>query len=245
MEDKKKQFTLYEYLLFFWRKKLFLILIPLIGLVLGGAASYLVPKKAEYIGQTTVYTGSVYLEILNDRAMVADRYGLNPEDEFYVSANNFLKVKVYGDDESYLENKLEAFRTDLESDLMNEYEKRFQETESIIERTENYLSQLESAQEQYLNRLDSALSEEDSAVFEEIVRQNDVEIASSLAKIDRVNADLAFFEKPEVSSVNVSKVDNHTLEYVIGGFILGLFLAVVMLILWKYILDARRASKID
>ncbi|WP_113930695.1 hypothetical protein [Bacillus sp. P14.5] len=248
---------------FFLEKKLFLILIPLIALVLGIAASYLIPQKAEYVGQATVYTGSVHLDVLNDEDMISKRYG--PVDDIYVPDSNFIKLTVNEDTTAKAEKKLQASISKLESDLMDQYEMQLTETRNVIERTENHLDRLEAAQDNYLNRImNNTLTVEDSVSYAELLRKNeidfsdeenitfaslfiqlDVDIALAKAKIDRVENDLTFFEKPEVSDINISETDKHTLEYAIAGFIFGLFFTILALILWKYILDARRALKID
>jgi hypothetical protein len=250
LEENKKQYTLYQYLRFFWKKKHFFIIIPIVTLLLGIAGSFLVPKKGDYVGESTVYTGSISLQILSDPGTVVDLYGKNLDKDIdaYVSGRNFIKIKLYGDDEAKVKKNLEEMTSELEEDLVDDYDKRVEYTESVLEATDSELKKLRESRQKYEGRLDvnnTQLTIEDTEFYSELLLHTETEIASSISKIERMQRDIEFFEKPNVTNLDVIKTDRNTLEFAIAGLLLGMFLTIVLLILWKYILDARRALKHD
>ena len=62
-----------------------------------------------------------------------------------------------------------------------------------------------------------------------------------------METDLDLFEKPKIvnQQVTVAEINTYKAEFTIAGLIFGLLLAFLVLILWKYIIDARRYKQHD
>ncbi|MGG3912726.1 hypothetical protein [Rossellomorea vietnamensis] len=219
-------------------------------MLLGIAGSFLVPKKGDYVGESTVYTGSISLQILSDPGTVVDLYGKNLDKDIdaYVSGRNFIKIKLYGDDEAKVKKNLKDITSNLEEALVGDYDERIKYTQGVLDATTSELEKLKESKQKYQDRLDinnTQLTIEDTEFYSELLLHTETEIASAISKIERMERDIEFFEEPNVTNMGVVKTDRNTMKFAIAGLLLGIFLTIVFLILWKYIIDARRALKHD
>jgi hypothetical protein len=238
---EQKRFALYEYLIFFWKKKQFFIIIPLIFALLGFGASYLVPKKADYVGSGTVFTGSVKLKALTNPSNIMATFGegIEGDIEADVTSESYVKIKIYNDDKAQLESDLAKMTGDLEKALLDSYEYRKQTTEKYVQLNTDRLDKLNKVLDAYMNKSSDTPFEEKNDT-DSVVEWTESEIADVVATINRVEGDLAFFEPPSIVRQDVNVVDTHKMELTLAGLILGIVAAILFLMLWKYMNEARR-----
>jgi hypothetical protein len=74
----------------------------------------------------------------------------------------------------------------------------------------------------------------------EMIETNESENTECLVTINRVKGDLSFLEKPVLVTSSVEQGKSYLKQSVAIGFVLGILLSFVILMLWKYIFDARR-----
>ena len=89
---ENKSYRLYDSLEFFWRKKVWFIIIPLIAAILGYFGSMLIPKDGDYVGKSTVFTGSVKLEALTNPDHIMAKYGqhFSGKSEVFVPTRSYI-----------------------------------------------------------------------------------------------------------------------------------------------------------
>lgn len=239
---EKKPFVFYEFLLFFWKKKVFFIIIPLIVTLIGYGSSFIILNKAKYVGQTTVFTGSIQLKAMNDPANLVSQFGdgVDGEIDAYVSSDSYIKIKVFNDDKDELTKDLNEMTDKIEAALLQSYDSRLEITEKNLKSHEDRQVQLSEAMDIYLERLNGDLTVEESLEYTELLAKTEVEMTDASTKAQRIINDLAFFEKPSVIRNDVKPANNYRTELTIAGFVLGVFMTFLILALWKYILDARR-----
>lgn len=240
---EQKRFALYEYLIFFWKKKQFFIIIPLIFALLGFGASYLVPKKADYVGSGTVFTGSVKLKGLTNPSNIMATFGegIQGDVDADVTSESYVKIKIYNNDKAQLESDLAKMTGDLEKALVDSYEHRKQITEEYVKLNRDRLDELNDVLDAYSEKTkNSNLPIEQSSDVDSVVEWTESEIADVVATINRVEGDLAFFEPPSIVRQDINAVDTHKVELTLAGLILGIIAAVLFLMLWKYMNEARR-----
>lgn len=243
---EKKKFVLYEYLVFFWRKKIFFLIIPLIFALLGLGASYLIPKDGKYVGNATIFTGSVKLKALTNPSNIIAEFGpdINGEIDAYVTSESYVKLKIYNDNKEQLEKDLEKMATGVEKSLHDNFVLREQITQDSVNTAKTKLEKLHVVLEGLTKRLETASIGEMSDLTSTI-EWTEMEIADTEARISRINGDLAFFEPPSVNRQEVTLVNTYKTELSIAGLILGVFATFLILMLWKYIIEARRYSSHD
>lgn len=239
---EQKKYPFYDKLKFFWEKKTWLVLIPITFAIIGVVLSFLWPKEGEYIGKSTVFTGSINLLSLSDPEHVASTYGdsISGNLDVFVPNRNYIETTVHDDDPDTIEKELAAFDEQLTSDLLAEYEKRKQITEDYVVTLEGRVESLTSSIEQYQSALDQATDVTETSNYTTLLTTAETQLSETTATLQRVKNDLAFFESPALVSEKVAKVDRHTLELGLGGFMFGLLVAFFVILLWQYISEAKR-----
>ncbi|WJQ00132.1 hypothetical protein QT234_16280 [Geobacillus stearothermophilus] len=74
----------------------------------------------------------------------------------------------------------------------------------------------------------------------DLLVESENNLTEVMERVNRIRGNLAFYEMPAVLSETVAKSKTYTGQLAVIGLVLGLFVTVVWLTLWKYILDARR-----
>lgn len=240
---EKKPFVFYEFLMFFWKKKIYFIIIPLIFTLLGFGGSYIFPNKTQYVGNSTVFTGSIKLKAMTDPSNVVAQFSENVDGEIdaFVSSESYIKIKVFSDDKDELTKDLNDMTDRIENALLENYETRLTITEEHLKSLEDREKVLSEARELYLSQLSkNNLAIDDSEEYTQLLAWTEGEITEARADAQSVRNDLAFFEKPSVIRNEVQQTKTYRTELTIAGFALGVFMTFLILSLWKYILDARR-----
>lgn len=240
---QEKKFVMYEYLLFFWKKKMTFIIVPVIFALIGAGASFVVPKDADYVGNTTIFTGTIKLGALSNPENVAATYGTDVEGEIegFVSSDNYMKFKIYDDDRDRLEADLDKMTKKVEEALLESYESRSKATIAYRDKLIAQETELGEVLRVYSERLqNSDLTIEQELDTNAIVQYTEQQLADVIATAQRITNDIEFFEQPSIVTQSVSETKSYTMEYAVAGLILGVLMAFLILILWKYIIDARR-----
>ncbi|MBY0123500.1 hypothetical protein [Bacillus sp. S/N-304-OC-R1] len=245
---EQKRFVLYEYLLFFWKKKIFFIIIPLIFMLLGFGGSYLVPKEGKYVGTSTVFTGSVKLKALTNPTNIDAEFGKDVHGviDSYVSSESYIKIKIYDDNKERLEKDLQKMTSGVEEALIENYNLRYKKTEEGIEETQAKLDAMNNVLSSASKKIESKdLTIDETARITSLLEWTEVEASTALASIQKMNTDLAFFEKPSIVKQDINTVDTYKKELTLAGLLLGIFATFLILMLWKYIIEARRYYQHD
>lgn len=241
---EQKRFVLYEYLVFFWKKKAFFLIIPLTFTLIGFGGSYLVPKEGKYVGNATVFTGSIKLKALTNPISIEADYGKDVHGvmDIYVSSESYIKIKIYDDNKERLEQDLQKMTAGVEWALVDSFDRRYKATEDAIALNQRKYDALEEG----VLASSSAKLESNNLTIEEtshitsLLEYTEFEMASTATSISKMKGDLEFFEPPSIVSLNVNEVDTYKLEFSLAGLILGVFATVLILMLWNYINEARR-----
>ncbi|QED49632.1 GumC domain-containing protein [Cytobacillus dafuensis] len=240
---EQKKFVLYEYLDFFWKKKVFFLIIPLLFTLLGFGASYVIPNKGNYVGSAKIFTGAVSLKGLKDPSYVVDQFGkdVNGEIEAFVSSDSFIKIKIYNDDKEELKKDLHKMTSSIEKAMLDNYNLRYSITEDNINNNENQLKELNDVLKVTNEKLESGqLNVTEAERVASVLENTEAQIADVQARNQRMTGDLATFEKPSIASEEVKAVDRHQVELSLAGLVFGVFATFLILMLWKYVNEARR-----
>ncbi len=242
---EQKRFVLYEYLVFFWKKKVFFLIIPLIFTLLGFGGSYLVPKEGKYVGSATVFTGSTKVKALTNPTNINKEFGKHVHGviDSYVSSESYIKIKIYDDNKERLEQDLQRMTSGVEKALVDSYDLRYKTTEEGIKLNEKKFAALEGVLDSSSAKLESNnLTIDETSNITSLLEYTELEMATTSVSIQRMKTDLSFFiyEKPSIVSQNVKTVDTYKLEFSLAGLILGVFATFLILMLWNYINEARR-----
>lgn len=243
---ENKTYRLYESLEFFWKKKVWFIIIPVILALLGYVGAMLIPKDGEYVGKSTVFTGSVKLEALTNPEHIQTKYGqhFTGPTEVFVPTRSYIKVETYGNNEDELTKELTQFNDQLIEGLMAQHDKVIQGTETYAQTQSERIETLKTAIESYKGILNDTDNVTVVNNFTTLLSTAEMDLTNALATEQRVRNDIITYEQPALANTYVVKTKSYSLEGAIAGFILGILAAILILSLWKYILEARGSKRV-
>jgi hypothetical protein len=242
--SEERRYPLYEYLQFFWEKKLLLLFIPIVFAAIAALLSIVTAKG--YEGTLIYYTSSIKTDQLTDPDMLLEYYRSKyPEKKIDVNVvqKERVQFKLNGENSEEVKQTLQDIASDYDARLMKEYNVRKDKTENDIE---TYKKRLAEA-DQSLKLIKKTAQKEESFTLESyselLISLSNMEdlVAKYETKIKNMKTDLIFFEKPKQVTLTVEKEQNNAMANSIIAFALGVFFTILSLMLWKYILDARKA----
>lgn len=243
---ENKTYRLYDSLEFFWRKKVWFIIIPVILALLGYLGAMVIPKDGDYVGKSTIFTGSVKLEALTNPEHIEAKYGQNftGATEVFVPTRSYIKVETFGNNKEELTKELTQFNDQLLEGLMTQHDKVIQGTKNYADTQSSRVKSLTTAIESYrgiLNETVNATVEDNLAA---LLSTAEMDLTNALATEQRVRNDIITYEQPALANTYVVETKSYGLEGAIAGFILGILAAILTLSLWKYILEARGSKRV-
>ncbi|MGV3466806.1 MAG: hypothetical protein ACO1OT_16140 [Heyndrickxia sp.] len=242
---EEKRYVLYEYLLFFWRKKWLLISIPIIITILVATVSLMIGRG--YEGKVTFYTAELKKGENTDPDVIQSDYKLKDSKQALdVKVVNGKRVQftITGDNKDSIRQSLNQISTDFQKQLMNEYDVSKSLTENNIKTYQEELKKYEGTFDninQYIN--EDKLSQDQLLMQYDSTSKSADFVGDFASKIKSMKNDLAFYEKPKELGSQINKQNGNVLPNSIIGFVFSFFIMVLVLMLWKYIEEARKARK--
>jgi uncharacterized membrane protein YtjA (UPF0391 family) len=242
---ENKSYRLYDSLEFFWKKKIWFLIIPIIVAILGFLGSMLIPKDGDYVGKSIVFTGSVKMEALTNPEHIMTKFGshFTGKTEVFVPTRSYIKTETYGNNEEEVTKELNQFDDQLLGALMAQNNKIIEGTEKYAATQELRAKNLEETIASYKKQLENSVNLTETNNLSSLLLQAESELTNSLATTQRVRNDILGFEKPELAKSYVVKTKSYGLEGTVAGFIFGILLTLFVLSLWKYILEARGSKR--
>ncbi|WP_264739660.1 hypothetical protein [Cytobacillus firmus] len=241
MREEKKRFVLYEYLMYFWKRKHYFLIVPIITMLLVGGGVYFLKKDMPYTGQAIVYTGGVTSPDLTREINIAARFPDEENLEIFVSSKQVKFTKI-GNTENEVKDNLNRVTKKYEADLVENYKGRIETSEVYLDSLVKRVDVLKTAIEKYKKDLEKDLDPDKYELLIDLFIETEKELSEADATANRMRSDLDFFvrEKPNVLSVDVTQSKSYFKEGAAIGLILGLLLTVLLLALMKYLSEGRR-----
>ncbi|MFC0477886.1 hypothetical protein ACFFHF_22110 [Robertmurraya beringensis] len=235
--EEKNKFVFYQYLQYFWRKKWFFLIVPVISTIIIIAAVYFLTKDKPYSGEILFYTGSITSQELVHPNNISSKYG----GDVHVTEKGQVKFNLSGDSKEEVQDKIDQ--------IVELYSKDLEEKAKVqIDLTEVQVSSLEERKEALNNSIElykAKLENENLSPLEHEAILNSLAVSElELTEVDltayRMSSDLELYEQPHLLSTNVSPAKTYMKESIAIGLVVGLLATVVLLMLMKYLGDARK-----
>jgi capsular polysaccharide biosynthesis protein len=240
--ENKERFVLYEYLSFFWKKKWLFVILPIVALLIGALLSML--QSANYTGKAIVYVGDLRGGSV-DPEIIQSKYGSKVTEnslEVKVDQKDQITIIVKGDDTKTIQKELDAVANGVMKELKDD-------EKLVIDITQKGIDQ-KKVKEELLTKLVTLFGKQASrGDVDEEEQTRLVEYQYNLQEysdsIQRMEEDIQLFESPELLNNEVTTDPKHLKTNMLLGFVAGIFLTIITLIVWKYIVNARRFYKHD
>jgi hypothetical protein len=242
LEGQNDRFVLYEYLLFFWKKKWMFLIVPLIFMILAASISLFQPRS--YVGSSTTYIGPVKEETLVRTDLITSEYREEVSSKVgflvIIPADGRVMFRVTGQDKNTVKKELDKVTNAYLKDVNIAYKEMKSINDNDIAFFESRITSLNSDIKEFTAKIESnTLSPSQVDSFIGMVAEMEDKTADYQSDLRSVLEEKEDMIQPKIISEEINKEQGNLATNVIVGLILGLVFAVLALILWKYILDAK------
>lgn len=243
LTEEKEKFVLYQYLQYFWQKKWYFLIVPLIITVIVVSTVYLLTEDKPYAGQVLFYTGSIDSQELEHPNNVIANFDetMVKNIDVFVSEKGQVKFKLIGDTREELQQYVNEIVNVYSKKLEDAAKLRIDVTNEKLKSVEERVAVLRNSVKTYTEKLSSEnLTIAEVEAFTNVLTVTEQELSMQESSAYSMRSDLALFEQPKLLSTSVHEDNNYVKESLAIGIILGLLCTVILLMLMKYIMDARK-----
>ncbi|MCM3246079.1 Wzz/FepE/Etk N-terminal domain-containing protein [Cytobacillus firmus] len=242
---EKIKYPVYDYIKFIWKKKLLLIGFTILCMVIGAALSYARPTV--YTSTALVFTGNGNNDELSKPDLITGRYKEELPDEFKsslnVKADPFqITLSLSGADKEEVETNLNKVADKYTNDLKEDFDDLNEAMDNYKNALEEKVKKTEESITQYEQLIQETSNDSKLISYSEILINKMDMVDKYRADFHEAEYDLALLEAPKKSDVKTIQSSNNNLlknALLAGAF--GFQLMLILLVLWKYIINARRA----
>lgn len=240
---EKIKYPVYDYIKFIWKKKFLLIGFTILCMVIGAGLSY--TKQTVYTSTALVFTGNANNDELSKPDLIIAKYKKELpnalKNTLNVQADPFqITFSLSGNDKETVESTMKKLAEQYEKDLLITFNDQYGSLEEYANALLNVVKQTEEAVSKY-NQLILETSDDDKLFnyTEVLINKMDAQYKADLleAKDQLSSAEPPYFNK----EVTTTQTSNNLLRNTILAGAFGFQLMLVLLVLWKYIINARRA----
>lgn len=238
----QEKFIVYQYLKFIWNKKWLLILVTL----LLAASGFLYAHKhaATYSGQAMVFTGNGQNDMLSKPEFIKAKYEKLAHNSNFVVAvpGNFeVTLTVTGTNKATTQKQIKKVSNQYIKDLAQRFNDQYSARKDYVKALKQKISKMETENDRYNQLIAQSNNEQKLSSYTDILLQQQDAVAGYKDKLYKTQYQLALMEKPKLMSVGTASKSGSTLKDMTLGGAFGFQMMLIILIVWKYILDARRS----
>jgi len=232
---------------FYWKKKIWFIIIPIICALLGMLIATVWPKDESYVGKSVIFTSSTNLHSLTNPNQILAKYGkhFTGDVDILVPSRSYVQADIKNDDKEVIKKELTVYNNAFIEALTNDYENRVNITNEnidiLVTQNKNLNVSIKNAQE----LLPKEKNEDLIKYYSTLILTSELQLSNNIAKIQQKNNDLAFFEEPFLVTNEINETPSFTMQWTIAGFILGILLSFFSITLWQYICQVRKDVQHD
>lgn len=243
---ENQKYVFYDYLIFFWKKKIFFFIPPIILVVIAIGISFL--GNTTYLGQSTVYTGSVEKEFLLKPDLIEHELNqkLDKKVQYEVKAGDKrIFFSIQSENKNEVKKSLEEVTEIYYKKLNNVYNESLRSKEAQVENVEKQIETFNESINRYKEKLESPSFDivTDGRYFDLLyeAEKNKLKYISNLNELEEK---LYKFEEPRILELDIKPSKSYFESNIIVAFVFGIFLSFIILTFWKYLDDARKLKRV-
>jgi capsular polysaccharide biosynthesis protein len=227
--------------MFLWRKKFLLLALPLLFALIGAGLSFL--KDRPYVGQLSFYTGEVESKDLLRPELVKENYEMEGFSYTVSAAEKTMIFTSVGNDPDQIEKTLQKVTKQYEKDLIDKSEEILELKNNELEFLKNKRLSLEESLKIYHEYIENKDIDPELAMqYSDSINEAEDKVLDYTQKINTKENSILNFDEPQKMTMVINREDSYIISNVILGTVLGLLLALGLILVWKYVTDARRGS---
>lgn len=244
LNTESRRYPTYQYIKFIWQKKIYLIGFTILCLLLGAVYSY--SRGTSATTTAVIFTGNANNDMLSKPDLIAAKY------------SRYLSKDIKGSFQAQIADKMEITlsakgknKNTLESQVGKAAKKYVQDLTTNFNAQNNvrinYANSVQKeidATQQSIALYDQLLANHPTGQtadnYNQALVTNQDALQSERSDLLDTQYQITTAEKPQLMSVTTKGTSHNTIRNSLLGAAFGFWVALVVLIFWKYISDARR-----
>lgn len=220
---------------------MFLFALPLLFALIGAGLSFL--KERPYVGQISFYTGQVENESLLKPELIKEKYEVE-DGSFDVSvADKTITFISIANDKDQVEKTLERVTDQYEKDLVTQSEKNLALKKEYLNSLKNRHSSLLESLKTYNENIENKDTDPELAKqYLESIVEAEEKIFQYEEGINLEENSILAYDEPRELKMVINREKSYITSNIILGIVLGMFMALGLITLWKYVSDARGSA---
>lgn len=242
IDEVKKSYAFYDYLSFLWQKRWWLVGIPLVAILIALAVSFL--QKPTYEGTALFNVADATDDKVTVPDIIAANYqsllpkDLQPSLQVIVPKYKQVQIQLSGTNSDEVSSGFQKVTKAYYADLQKVYQQKVRVTEKYIAILQQRVNTLEQVSKVIkpssvnMQTLDAVTNLEQ----ELSTRQEQLQ----LSKMDLLSLQAPVVVPPNtIDNLMITKKSSPLKANVLVALLAGLIIAIVVITIWKYTLDAR------
>ncbi|SEN38263.1 hypothetical protein [Lihuaxuella thermophila] len=244
--SEQRHLALYEYLLFFWKKKKLLIMVPVVFVL--ATLLFSLFQKDVFVGKATVYVGGVTKDSTVNPDLIKAEYseGMSAElqstFQVFSPGSGKISLQLSGENQQQVEKEIGRIANAYLGSLDRLYNQKYQLSSNYAKTLSKRIEELKKSIEFYQQKTKGNLADPANA---ELLIENQKELSASQERLQIIQTDLLLLDKPMfIEAPAVSKQPSTLMANLLVAFLGSVLLTCVVLIFWKYWIDAEQRAKL-
>ncbi|MCM3663622.1 Wzz/FepE/Etk N-terminal domain-containing protein [Mesobacillus subterraneus] len=246
MNDHK--YPVYDYFKFIWDKKLLLILATILFMIAGAAFSF--TRTPSYTSKAVVFTGNGENDKLSKPGLISGEYkeglpeNLRASFDVKIVEPFLISLSLSGPDKNTVESELIEAAAKYEADLKERYNEQKGVWDDYTKALKAKVEKTEQLIDTYREISSTEKNEENLNRYTEILMLKEEKLPRYYADLKEAEYELKLLEEPELKkdSITTTASSNNLLRNILLGGAFGFQLMLLILVFWKYVLNARRSE---
>lgn len=238
-QEAKKSYAFYDYLAFMWKKKLWVMAIPVLAIIIAIIVSAL--SKPTYHGTVLFNVADATADKVTVPDVIMSNYqdllakDLQPSLQVIVPKYKQVQIQLSGKDKQQVEKGFQTVSKAYFADLQEVYQQKLKLSKEYMSTLQQRVKTLEQAAK--IIKPTAANAEAFTNLQNELATRQE-QLQSS--KLDLANAQAPVIVPPaSLENLTVTEKASPWKANLAIAFLAGIILGIIVVALWKYILDAK------
>lgn len=242
-----KDYPVYDYLLYLWKKKWIILAITILGMGFGFAITYF--QQDTYKSTALIFTGNAKNDLLTKPMLIEETYKEQVDESISASLDAtilepfHITLSLTGSNQQLVQENLESVSRLYTQELLDRYTNQSGQVVMFQETLSAKLANLESYNEELKGALETTEDVTIRADYLKIISENEVVMAELQEDLFDASLTIEQYEEPQLMSVSNQTESAFSLITLLLVGLLSFQIALVYVVLKKYLLNAQQAIR--
>ncbi|MEH7504223.1 Wzz/FepE/Etk N-terminal domain-containing protein [Neobacillus drentensis] len=242
-----QRYPTYQYIKFIWQKKFYLIGFTILCMIIAALFSF--NNKPTYTSSALIFMGNGKNDELSKPVPIINKYNQQLPSTIRGSLNveilgdMQIMMSVSGGDKKLVESQLNQIAQQYKNDLSKDFYKQKEVRQDLVNALKDKIDRTEKSISLYDNLITKNPKEENLDRYTEVLMNKEEVLVDNRVELykHKYKLVLADGNEPKLYNTTTTASSNNLLRNLFLAAAFGFQVMLLILVLWKYIMDARRS----